>query len=154
MAMLVGKHVNKIDRKGRVSVPKSFRENLVDPENNLIYLFPSFNYPAIEGCDQAFMNLIGDSIEDLELFSKDRDELASFIIENACPLSIDPEGRIVIPVDLLKEVGITDQAVFVGRGRGQFQIWNPDAYAEHRGSTMESLRARGATLKLLRRAGE
>ncbi len=154
MAMLVGKHVNKIDKKGRVSVPKPFRDALSDPELDHVYVYASFKYPAIEGCGEDIMKRLAESIEELELFSDDQDDMASIIIEGADILGLDPEGRVVLPEEMRTYAGISDQALFVGRGNGMFQIWNPETYKKHRGSAIENARARGATLKLRRRDGE
>jgi MraZ protein len=47
---------------------------------------------------------------------------------------------------LLKHVGITDSAVFVGKGR-KFQIWNPDNWAIEEQKIREKVRAHRPTLK-------
>jgi len=48
MALLVGRHTNKIDKKGRVSVPKSFRVSFAKQDFNGVYAYPLFKFPAIE----------------------------------------------------------------------------------------------------------
>ncbi len=147
MALLVGRHVNKIDRKGRVSVPKPFRDAFKDQSFAGLYAYPLFKYPAIEACGEDFMNRISQSLDDLDLFSDEQDELASVIMENAHPLAFDPEGRVVLPPELLEHAGITAEALFVGRGT-RLQIWTPETYAKHARQTFEKARSRGATLKL------
>lgn len=147
MALLVGKHVNKIDRKGRVSVPKPFRDAFKDQSFAGLYAYPLFKYPAIEACGEDFMTRISESLDDLDMFSDEQDELASVIMENAHPLAFDPEGRVVLPPELLEHAGITTLAQFVGRGT-RLQIWAPETYGKHARQTLEKARARGATLKL------
>jgi MraZ protein len=147
MALLVGRYLNKIDSKGRVSVPKPFRESFHGQGFAGLYAFPSFKFPAIEACGEAFMARVSDSLEDLEMFSDDQDDLASVILENAHPLAFDPEGRVVLPKDLLDFSGIAGQALFVGRG-ARLQIWDPEVYEGHRVHAFERARARGATLRL------
>ena len=56
-------------------------------------------------------------------------------------------GRIVIPSDLLAHAGITDTAVFVGRGNS-FQIWNPDAFRAAQEKSLQNLRAARPNLKI------
>ncbi len=147
MALLVGRHVNKIDRKGRVSVPKPFRDAFKDQSFSGLFAYPLFKYPAIEACGEDFMNRISQSLDDLDLFSDEQDELAAVIMENAHPLAFDPEGRVVLPPELLEHAGITSEALFVGRGT-RLQIWTPETYAKHARQTFEKARSRGATLKL------
>ncbi|MCG8512311.1 MAG: division/cell wall cluster transcriptional repressor MraZ [Rhodospirillales bacterium] len=149
MALLIGRHVNKIDKKGRVSVPKPFRDAFKDQTFAGFYAYPLFKSPALEACGEDFMNRLSASLEDLDMFSDEQDDLASVILENAHPLSFDPEGRVVLPQELLDHAGITDQVLFVGRG-ARMQIWNPEDYAKHSKQAFERARSRGATLRLRR----
>lgn len=156
MPLLVGRHLNKIDRKGRVSVPKAFRDAL-QPQGTdgplALYVYPLFKAPGIEACGEEFMQRIAQSLDDLDMFSDEQDELASVLLESAHMLSFDPEGRVVLPPELIEHAGIDGEALFVGRGV-RFQIWNPVTYQGHRGDSFARARARGATLSLRRDGGE
>lgn len=147
MAALIGRHVNKIDKKGRVSVPKPFRDAFLQQSFSGIFVFPSFKYPAIEASGEDFINRVVASLDELDMFSDEKDDLASAILENSHPLPFDPEGRVVLPAEVLAHAGVSDQAVFVGRG-ASFQIWAPEAYETHRANAFERARVSGATLKL------
>ena len=152
MAALIGRHINKIDKKGRVSVPKPFRDALSmsgekKSEFSGIYVYRSFKYPAIEGCGEAFIQRVIDSLDDLELFSDEQDDLATTLLENSHQLAYDTEGRVLFPPELIDYAGLTNEVVFVGRGT-RFQIWQPDAYEAHNSEAFERARSRGATLRL------
>lgn len=147
MALLVGRHVNRIDKKGRVSVPKPFRSAFARQDFNGVYAYPLFKSPAIEVCGESFMARLSDSLDELDMFSDEQDDLATVIMNNAEALPLDPEGRIVLPKRFLDHAGIKADAVFVGRGR-RFQIWASDAFEGHNQRAFERARARGATLKL------
>lgn len=151
MPPLVGCHVNKIDRKGRVSVPKPFRDTLSGdgPGFMGIYVYPSFTASAIEGCSEEFMNRVSESISELDLFSEEQDDLASILLSSAHALPFDPEGRVVLPDVLIRHANLGSEAAFVGRGQS-FQIWNPETYGERSAKAFERARSRGATLKLKR----
>ncbi len=125
MALFVGKYVNKIDKKGRVSVPKPFRMAFAEQSFGGLYVYPLFKFNAFEACGEDFMERMSDSLEDLPMFSDEQDDL-SVILESAHRLSFDPEGRVALPKEILKITGITRQTLFVGRGR-RFQIWEPPA---------------------------
>ena len=47
MELFVGKHFNKVDKKGRVSVPKPFRSALYKQTFKGVYVFPQFKYSAL-----------------------------------------------------------------------------------------------------------
>jgi len=148
MALLVGRHLNKIDKKGRVSIPKPFREAFLAKGFMGVFVYPYFKYPALEGTDEAFMQRVTDSIEgNLDLFSEDQDDLASITLEYTFQLSFDPEGRVSLPRELCDHAGLNDEALFIGRG-SRFQIWSPELYKEHRGGAFERAKAKGATLTL------
>ncbi len=147
MALLVGRHKNKIDRKGRVSVPKPFRSTFAEQDFNGVYAYPLFKFPAIEVCDEAFMTRISLSLDDLDMFSDEQDDLATVIMNNAEALSFDPEGRIVLPKRFLDHAEIKSDAIFVGRGH-RFQIWAPEAFELQNARAFDRARVRGATLPL------
>ncbi len=147
---LIGTHVNKIDKKGRVSVPKPFRDFFKDQDFAGIYVFRSFKDAALEGTGDAFMDEIVDRLDDLEMFSDEQEDLAAVILQNSFQLPFDPEGRVALPQILMEHAGLGTEAVFAGRGR-RFQIWQPEAYEENNRETFERVRSRGATLPPPRR---
>jgi len=147
MSLLVGKHVNRIDKKGRVSVPKPFRAAFKDQQFAGIYVFPLFKAPALEACGEDFMSRLSESLEDLDMFSDEQDDLASIILEAAHALSFDPEGRVALPKEFLSHAGISSQVLFVGRG-ARMQIWEPKAYEANRTRAFERARSLGSTLRL------
>ena len=112
-----------------------------------VYAYPLFKSAAIEACSEAYMSRVADSIDDLDLFSEEQDDLGAVVLESAHQLLFDPEGRVSLPLELIDHAGLRNQALFVGRGR-RFQIWDPDAYYAHRDRAFDRARTRGATLKL------
>ena len=148
MALLVGRHLNKVDAKGRVSVPKPFRDALAGTGFVGVYIYPYFKDSALEGAGESFMRRLADSLEgNLDLFSDAQEELAAITLESTHALAFDPEGRVSLPDELRAHAGLVDHALFVGRG-SRFQIWAPDAYQSHRGDALERARKEGATLRL------
>lgn len=148
MPVMVGRHVNRIDRKGRVSVPKTFRDFLQTQGGFLgVYAYGLISEPGIEGCGETFMARVAESVEQLGMFSDDHDRFALALLESAHQLPFDPEGRITLPADLVEHAGLETEVLFVGRGR-RFQIWSPSTYQQHRDELIDGLRSSGATLKL------
>lgn len=146
MTLLVGRHVNKIDKKGRVSVPKPFRGCFVDEGFQGVYVYPSIRFQAIEACGEKYFRRLAQRLDDsLAMYSPEQDDLLVAILDNAHAVAFDPEGRIVVPPELLQGAGIKTEARFVGR-LDFFQIWNPETHEEHRHRGLEQARARGVTL--------
>ena len=130
MALFLSTFTNKIDSKGRVSIPAQFRASLVNKEFSGVVVYESFVNDCIEGCDIERIKQISESIDSLDPFSEDRDALATALLGGSIQLSIDNEGRVVMPESLLKKVKIKDQAVFVGKG-ATFEIWQPDRFEDY-----------------------
>lgn len=121
--------INKVDAKGRVSIPADYRSLLEQQETELV-AFRSFSSPCIECCTSEMMERIaGDIDRSFDTFSEQQDDLTSLIYADAKEFPFDSTGRIVLTEKLLRHAGITDKAAFVGKGK-TFQIWNPDAYAQ------------------------
>lgn len=148
MALFVGQHLNKIDKKGRTSVPKQFRATLDQQSFRGFYAYPSFKFPAITACSEDFMMLLSDSLmAETDFFSDDQDDLGAVILENASQLGMDSEGRVILPQALLDHANITDEALFVGRGR-EFHIWEPAAYKAHATKAFDRAQTKKMTLKI------
>ena len=131
MALFVSTYVNKVDKKGRVSVPASFRQALAKTSApSTIFVWPSLNCAALEGADQDFINVLSDSLESPDLDAKTRETIETFVFGKMVELTIDPEGRVVLPRELSQSAGIAEDASFMGR-RKTFQIWNPGNLNAH-----------------------
>lgn len=153
MALFLSTFINKVDRKGRVSVPAPFRAAVRDQSFKGIVAFRSYREPTIEACAIDRMERLSESIDALDQFSDEQDDFASTIFADAHQLPIDGDGRIILPAALTEHAGITDAAAFVGRG-ATFQIWDPEAFERHQSEARTRAGRRGATLRLTPRDGE
>ena len=131
MAVFLSTYVNKVDRKGRVSIPAQFRQSLAKTSApSTVYLWPSLNHQALEGADQDYLDVLSESLESPDLDADERDMIETFIFGKLIPVSSDAEGRIVLPKELAEFAGITEEAAFIGR-RKTFQVWEPEALKAH-----------------------
>ncbi len=146
MALFLSTYVNKVDKKGRVSVPARFRAVLAGPGFNGVVLFPSFVSPAIEGCGMEFMLSLSRSIGAFDPFSTRYDDFADAILPEAHELPFDSEGRILLPEPLIAHAGLSDMAAFVGRGE-RFQIWEPEAFKARRAEARSRAREQRDALR-------
>ena len=130
MNIFLPKYQNKIDRKGRVSIPSAFRAALSEDKFNGIIAYPSFKNNCIEACSMARLQEIYRIIQKLDPYSEERDAFETIVMGESIQLQFDNEGRVIIPAHLMQQVGITEQAVFVGKGL-IFEIWEPVAFDTH-----------------------
>ena len=125
--MFLSTYENKLDKKGRVSVPASFRSYLSNMGYNGIVCFPSFNNQSIEAWPQDRIEKISNAIDTLNPFEDKKDYFATSILSESINLQFDGEGWILITTKLLKHAKIKNNMLFVGQGK-TFQIWEPTSY--------------------------
>ena len=140
--------VNKVDRKGRVSVPAPFRNALSEAAYQGVIVYLSLADNAIDAFGRTLLENLNQRRLDKTMADGDfeqallgTDNMIDTIMAMAHELPFDGEGRILLPPTLAKTVGIKDRAAFVGRGT-RFQIWAPDMFEEHQRKAVTSLRAR------------
>ena len=138
MNLFVSQFVNRIDKKGRVSLPSQFRNVLLKKSKNEIILFKSLKFKSIEGCSSERINKISDRIEELDIFSDDQDDFATSIFSEIIPVNLDKEGRFLIPENLKLYSNITNKVTFIGQGH-YFQIGEPQAAIERQKKSRERL---------------
>ncbi len=127
MDQFVSTFTNKIDAKGRVSVPASFRTVLAKDGFEGIYCYPSLDDEALDAGGQRLVGQIGALLEGVDPYSEERDHLSMALYGASEILSIDQDGRVILPERMRKHAGITSHVTFVGLGE-KFQIWEPDTF--------------------------
>ncbi|RTK92115.1 MAG: cell division/cell wall cluster transcriptional repressor MraZ [Rickettsiales bacterium] len=130
MSIFLSRYINKIDKKGRVSVPSVYRSILAEENFNGVILYPSFKNNCLEGCSMSRLNELSLIIQNLDPYSAERDAFETIMMGEAVQLQFDNEGRVILPNYLMQQVDITDQVSFVGKGL-VFEIWNPENFEKH-----------------------
>lgn len=145
MALFIDTFINKIDKKGRISVPATFRAALAAQAFQGIIAFPSFKYPAIQAASMDWMQGLTERMAQVDLFSDEHDDLTATLFADAKQLSFDGEGRIMLPESLTAHAGISEAAAFVGRGIG-FEIWEPGKLDAYKAEARQRALEKGRTL--------
>ncbi len=133
MANFFGTYTNKVDEKGRVSVPARFRNAIAGSNYQGVMLSPDTKLGAIDGCDFERIDRLVDAIDDPATPASEK-QRARTLMTRIQEQPIDKAGRIVLPKELAELAGIGDSAVFAGIGP-TFQIWSPKAFKKHSGAS-------------------
>ncbi len=144
--MFLSTYENKLDKKGRVSVPAPFRSYLSNLGYNGIICFPSFNHLSIEAWPQDRIEKISNAIDSLDPFEEKKDYFATSILSESINLQFDGEGRIALTKKLLKHSKIKNSILFVGQGK-TFQIWEPTSFEKFRVNARKKSNINRAGLK-------
>ena len=116
MSLFLSSYENRIDTKGRISVPAKFRAAIANDEFQGVVLYRSLTDNCIEGVSMSHMEKLAES-----------DNTCGDLFADAQQMAFDVTGHIIITPELIKHAGIKNNAIFVGRGNS-FQIWNPDNF--------------------------
>ena len=144
--MFLSTYENKLDKKGRVSVPASFRSYLSNLGYNGVICYPSFNNQCIEAWPQDRIEKISNAIDSLNPFEEKKDYFATSILSTSINLQFDSEGRISLTSKLLKHAKIRNSMLFVGQGK-TFQIWEPTIFEKFRVTARRKSNIHRASLK-------
>ena len=125
--MFLSSYENKLDKKGRVSVPANFRSHLSSIGYNGFVAYPSFNHEALEACSEDRIQKLSSTIDSLNPFEEKRDYFATSVLSESVSLQFDSEGRVLITDKLLNHAKIKNSILFVGLGK-TFQIWEPKSF--------------------------
>ena len=139
MDRFVSHFTNRLDAKGRVSIPASFRSVLARDGFEGLYIHPSLDREALDCGGNWLLQEIDALLERQPVFSDERDLFSTALLGTSEVLKVDPEGRIVLTETLKAYAGITAEVSFVGQG-SKFQIWEPDRFEAYRAEAQNRLR--------------
>jgi len=134
VGLFIGTHTQKVDKKGRVSVPAAFRSAVARAQgtdaqpSTTLMLLPTMDQIALEAFGPSAMQDMHRKLELMPMFSEDREILEAWLFGEATEVNFDGEGRMVLPQHLRDQAEITDAVVFVGMS-GRMRLWSPDHHA-------------------------
>jgi len=119
-------YVNRIDAKGRVSIPARFREILEAQGTRMLYCRASTVAPAIVAGGADWMAKQHALVEEHDPSSEMHDDFGYALLGDIVELSLDSEGRVGLPEGLARHAQLDDAAGFIGIG-DCFEVWEPRA---------------------------
>lgn len=124
--MLRGAHPVTLDAKGRLLVPAKVRSDV--PCNEWI-LTPDIHEPCLLGYPLTVWEGIERALLDLPNVDKDVRALQRWLVGNATSVSLDAQGRLLIPHVLCDHARLDRDVVLVGLGQ-KFELWNDAAWKD------------------------
>ena len=139
MDEFVSTYTNKVDAKGRVSIPAQYRAVLAVDGFDGIYCCPTLDRQAVDAGGNRFREAIRSNLANFEPFSEDHEFLSTTLIGESEILKLDSEGRVILTETLREYAGLGERVTFVGQGY-KFQIWEPDRFTQYREEAKNHLR--------------
>lgn len=140
-----GESHHKVDSKGRVSIPASFRRVLEaadpnwQPQGNpeLVIVYGDHRRSYLECYTMEAIEEVDDKIDALPRGGLERRMLQRLFHGQSFPTTVDETGRLVLPAKLRKKIGLEGEAFFIAAG-DTFQIWKPETYEKEELSKTEA----------------
>ncbi len=129
--------INRIDTKGRVSVPAHFRAVVQKRGYGDLYALRALDVPALDVGGLDLLDRYEERIALEDPFLQTADDMSFFCHGDGAFLKLDQDGRITVTDFLREHTGIEAEVAFVGRGTF-FQMWEPSRLKAHG----EAVRAR------------
>lgn len=140
MTEFVGKFLNKIDKKGRVSVPALWRPKLLGAEFSGIVAQLTNGYSSVDGYSKKYLERYQDWLDKQDPLLEGNEYEATLIFGSSM-LPFDKEGRVLLPDLLRKKAQLDNDALFVGMGR-RFRIWEPSSFEKYETKAREYMKNR------------
>jgi len=145
MDPFVSHHVLRLDAKGRVSVPASFRAVLARDGFDGLYCHPALDRPALDAGGKALLTEIEALIAGFSPYSEECEQFSLALFGTSETLKFDGEGRVVLTDAHKAHAGIKEAVVFVGLGH-KFRIWEPGRFHAELAEATDKVRAFKAEL--------
>ncbi len=144
--MFISTFENKLDKKGRVSVPATFRSHLSSLVITVWFATHLLQISSIEFCAQSRIEKIMETIDNLNPFEENRDIFSTSILANSHQLNFDTEGRVTLTEKLIKHTGVKEKVLFVGQGK-TFQMWEPSQFKKFSDEARKKAKSQRSSLK-------
>ncbi len=124
MAAFTGRYTHSIDHKGRVSIPAAFRRN---GKSNKYMLLRGMERCLLLFTYSEWERMIDEKFSSPNIESEALRAYQRYLGANASEVSLDKQGRIMIPPHLLKAAGLEKEAMIVG-AINWMEVWDPAEY--------------------------
>lgn len=141
-----GESQHKVDAKGRVSIPASFRRVLEAGDPNwksgenpeLVIVYGDHRRDYLECYTIEAIEEVDAKIDRMPRGSVQRKALQRLIHGQSFPTTVDETGRLVLPAKLRGKIGLDNEAYFMAMG-DTFQIWKPETFEDDMGTWADEL---------------
>jgi MraZ protein len=127
--MFIGEYNHTIDQKGRLAIPVKFRAKLADGAvvsrglDNCLFLYP-----------QAEWTKLAEKLAALPMSQANTRAFSRLMLAGAMDVSLDKQGRIILP-DYLRKFGKVTKKVVVAGLYNRLEIWDEKTWNDYKGAT-------------------
>ena len=136
----ISRVTGKLDGKGRVCIPASYRQILAAQDTAGVYVCPSFHEAALDCFGEEVLQKLHRVQAELDpFFAPEHDDRALAVLAMTDLLPLDENGRVRLPEEMIAHAGLKESVIFVGKGT-KFQIWAPENFKPVLAHTLDNAR--------------
>ncbi len=122
--MFLGEYEHNMDDKGRLAVPSRFREELGEG----VVITRGFDH-CLMGFPRPIWELLAQQVSTLSLGQGETRKLQRLLFSGAADITLDRQGRILLPQNLREYAGLGEQVIIAGLNK-HFEIWSRDRWRD------------------------
>ncbi len=123
--MFIGEYQHTLDNKGRIIMPSKFRTGLGEDFvitkglDNCLFVYPKNEWEVIEN-----------KLKELPLTNRDARAFVRFFFSGASEVSLDKQGRVLIPANLREHSKLEKDAIIIGVAT-RLEVWSKDLWENY-----------------------
>lgn len=123
--MFIGEYQHTLDNKGRIIMPSKFRTGLGEDFvitkglDNCLFVYPKNEWEIIEN-----------KLKELPLTNRDARAFVRFFFSGASEVSLDKQGRVLIPANLREHSKLGKDAIIIGVAT-RLEVWSKDLWENY-----------------------
>lgn len=129
MAGFKGQAEYSVDSKGRIAIPAKMRSAMNPEAKNTFTATRGFekciNIYALDHWEH-----VEEELSELNTYKAESRNFVRLVMMWAEEVSLDAQGRVGMPRQLLDFAGIEDRALIIG-SLNHIEIWNPETFEQH-----------------------
>ncbi|MBL7004290.1 MAG: division/cell wall cluster transcriptional repressor MraZ [Gammaproteobacteria bacterium] len=125
-----------LDAKGRMVFPARYRETLSEICQNQLVVTVDTDQPCLLIYPVNEWDIIQDQIDALPSFNKVTRKIQRLIVGYADDVSVDANGRLLLPTAHRQFAGLGKKILLIGQGK-KFELWDEQTWNEKRDEWLE-----------------
>jgi len=127
MANFIGDHICKVDSKGRILFPAALKKQLVNNAGHFVVKKDIYENCLVIFTTEEWNKQKADIQAQLNSFNKEHNQFLRKFFRGAAEISLDGNGRILIPKRLLEAVAIDKEIMLSGQD-AKIEMWAKEGY--------------------------
>jgi MraZ protein len=130
--MFIGEYNHNLDEKGRLAIPKKFRNDLVDGLvitrglDNCLFVYTKKEWEKL-----------ANKLSELPFSQSNSRAFARFMLGGAMDMNLDNQGRVILPANLRKFAELKKNIIVAGLFN-RLEIWDEDKWEDYKKQTEAS----------------